>query len=446
MAELSISGASTKGVEDEDGDFEPTADMLVHDFDDEQTMEEEEMLQGETNFSAEIDNLTREGEMPLHELLKMYGYGAADSADSEDEGPEEQDVSENDQSSSAHGKTNKEDREDEDQRSSSEESPDHSRTHGTTQLLCSEPRSYFDADADESEDEDYIPSEEWKKEVKVGPMYQAETPTELCKYNDNEKVYENEDQLLWNPELLPENEVVEFLAEASKRVGEQTGADAVPEMPLIKDNEEALYELIKCNFNKEEALKRLKLNPKPVKDQLPVWTEEERHEFEQGDEVYGNDFNSAQADKIKLWRRKPDLHPGVTDSMLAETENTEVSRAATAPTGASNCSNRQDSMLAETENTEVSRAATAPTGASNCSNRQLDSEASSTTHNGAASRSVDPTSSCGSDHTQVHSSPDPNISSSNTDTVRRQREDEEDSERPVKKPKTEVEFLTAAAV
>lgn len=47
------------GVQDEDRDFEPTADMLVHDFDDEQTMEEEEMLQGETNFSAEIDDLTR---------------------------------------------------------------------------------------------------------------------------------------------------------------------------------------------------------------------------------------------------------------------------------------------------------------------------------------------------------------------------------------------------
>lgn len=426
MAELSISGASTKGVQDEDGDFEPTADMLVHDFDDEQTMEEEEMLEGETNFSSEIDDLTREGEMPLQELLKMYGYGAADSADSEDEGPEEQDVSENDQSSSAHGnvKTNKEDRDDEDQRLSSEESPDPSRTYGTTQLLCSEPCSYFDGDADESEDEDYVPSEEWKKEVKVGPMYQAETPTELCKYKDNEKVYENEDQLLWNPELLPENEVVEFLAEASKRVGEQTGVDAVPEMPVIKDDEEALYELIKCNFNKEEALKRLEFNPKPVKDELPVWTEEERHEFEQGDDVYGNDCNSMQAAKIKLWRRKPDLHPCVADS----TEQT----------------------LAETESTAFSRADAAPAGASNCSGRQLDSKGSRTTHNGADSRPVDLASSCGSDRstsdTQVHSSPDPNVSSSNTDTVRRQREGEEDLERPAKKPKTEVEFLTAAAV
>lgn len=54
-------------------------------------------------------------------------------------------------------------------------------------------------------------------------------------------VYENEDQLLWNPELLPENEVVEFLAEASKRVGEQAGVNAFPEMPLIKDNEEVTH-------------------------------------------------------------------------------------------------------------------------------------------------------------------------------------------------------------
>ncbi|XP_058259802.1 mesoderm induction early response protein 1a isoform X2 [Hemibagrus wyckioides] len=419
---LSINGASTKGVKDEDEEFEPSADMLVHDFDDEQTMEEEEMLQGETNFSSEIDDLTREGEMPLHELLKLYGYGAADSADSEDEGPVEQDVSVNDQSSSDHGnvKSNKEDREDEDQKSSSEESPDRGRTHSTAQLLYAGPCSYFDGDADESEDEDYVPSEEWKKEVKVGPMYQAETPTELCKYKDNEKVYENEDQLLWNPELLPEKEVVEFLAEASKRTGEQTGADPVPERPLIKDNEEALYELIKCNFDKDEALKRLEFNPKPVKDELPVWTEEERREFQQEDGACGNDFNSLQADKIKLWRRKPDLHPAVMDS-------TE-----------------------QMENTEVSRAATVPRGASNYSSHQSDSEASSTTHNGADSRSVAPTSSCVSDrttsNTQVHSSPDPDISSSNTGAAGRQREDEEDSERPVKKQKTEMEFLAAAAV
>lgn len=84
----------------------------------------------------------------------------------------------------------KEDREDKDQGSSSEESPDRSRTHSTAQLLRSETYSYIDGmsrshlissieytsgfcclnghswcvgDGDESEDEDYIPLEEWKK-------------------------------------------------------------------------------------------------------------------------------------------------------------------------------------------------------------------------------------------------------------------------------------------
>ncbi|KAM9483372.1 mesoderm induction early response protein 1a [Clarias gariepinus] len=401
MTELS-NGASTKGLQDEDRDFEPTADMMVHDFDDEQTLEEEEMQQGETNFNDEIDDLTREGEMPLHELLKMYGYGAADSADSEDE----QEVSENDQSCSSHAnvKTNK-DREDEDRRSSNEESPDHNKSHGTAQLICFEPGSSFDGDADESDDEDYIPCEEWKKEVKVGPMYQAETPTELCEYKEDEKVYENEDQLLWNPELLPEKEVVEFLAEASKRVGDQTGAPAVPEVPLIKDNEEALYELIKCNYNKEEALKKLKFHPKPVKDELPVWTEEERPEYEQEEGIYAN----TKVDKIKLWRREP--HPAVTDST-------------------------------EQMSAKFSQVATVPTSAFNRTSRQSDSEASSTTHSDADSYSVVPASSCGSD-AQAHSSPRPDSSSPNLDAVKRQREDEEDAERAVKKAK--VEFLTAAA-
>lgn len=43
----------------DDHEFDPTADMLVHDFDDERTLEEEEMMEGETNFRSEIEDLTR---------------------------------------------------------------------------------------------------------------------------------------------------------------------------------------------------------------------------------------------------------------------------------------------------------------------------------------------------------------------------------------------------
>jgi len=43
---------------------------------------------------------------------------------------------------------------------------------------------------------------------------------------------------LWNPELLPEGKVVEFLTEASRRTGEEKGVEAIPEGSHIKDNEQ----------------------------------------------------------------------------------------------------------------------------------------------------------------------------------------------------------------
>lgn len=43
----------------EDHDFDPTADMLVHDYDDERTLEEEETIEGERNFSSEIADLEK---------------------------------------------------------------------------------------------------------------------------------------------------------------------------------------------------------------------------------------------------------------------------------------------------------------------------------------------------------------------------------------------------
>lgn len=87
----------------EDHDFDPTAEMLVHDYDDEHTLEEEEMREGESNGSSEIADLEKvwksllvcifiylspcmllspfeqnfveqEGNMPLEELLALYRY------------------------------------------------------------------------------------------------------------------------------------------------------------------------------------------------------------------------------------------------------------------------------------------------------------------------------------------------------------------------------------
>ena len=55
-------------------EFEPTIEMIMNDFDDEATMEEEEAM-GEEDDEDELSALNAEGEMPLEELLKLYGGG-----------------------------------------------------------------------------------------------------------------------------------------------------------------------------------------------------------------------------------------------------------------------------------------------------------------------------------------------------------------------------------
>ncbi|XP_034743321.1 mesoderm induction early response protein 1b isoform X2 [Etheostoma cragini] len=366
MAEPSLGNSSPGGSAGSvDHDFDPSADMLVHDFDDERTLEEEEMLEASDETNAnEIEDLAREGDMPIHELLSLYGYGGGsladedeeeeeeeeeepeDEEDEEEEDEEEEDL-DNNESSQRTGELKRNEGEgvkissghrDEDQ-ATSEVRTRSVRSLGTAELIRPQKLKYFesnnDAEGESDEDEDYVPSEDWKKEIMVGSMYQAETPVGLCKYKDNEKVYENDDQLLWNPECLPEGKVVEFLTEATRRTGEEKGVDAIPEGSHIKDNEQALYELVKCDFDTEEALRRLKFNVKAAREELSVWTEEECRHFEQGLKAYGKDFHLIQANKqTRLGKRKYNLHPGVTDYMdrlLDETESATSSRAASPP-------------------------------------------------------------------------------------------------------------------
>lgn len=116
-------------------------------------------------------------------------------------------------------------------------------------------------------------------------------------------VYENEDQLLWDPSILPEGAVEEFLYRAAKRRWREVAESQLPEGEAVKDSEQvggpggggamgrgqvwlcdgdefkgnhlswamvaplpqALYELVKCNFNAEEALRRLRFNVKVIR-------------------------------------------------------------------------------------------------------------------------------------------------------------------------------------
>lgn len=421
-------------VQDEDRDFDPSADMLVHDFDDERTLEEEEKLEEETNFSTEINDLTREGEMPIEELLKLYGYSTGGSPEEEDGDVQEEDSSDN--TCSSHSKLKEEERrelsgqEDEDVQSSSDDPPSSSVSHRTAQLIYPRPSNYFEGYEEESEDDDYILSEDWKKEIMVGSMYQAETPVGLCKYKDNEKVYENDDQLLWNPELLPEEKVVEFLAEASKRSGEEVGVHTVPEGSHVKDNEQALYELFKCNFDAEEALRRLKFNVKTAKEEMSVWTEEECRGFEQGLKAYGKDFSSVQANKqTKLGKRKYSLRPGVLDYM--------------------------ERILDERESSESSGSSFPPPTTSNDSKHPSEPESDSNAQNGVGNHSYEDLL-CVRDETSQtngsamcpdlsianipsHSNPDTSSQSTQIMEITVKQEEDERSERPLKRLRTDTD-------
>ncbi|XP_045440443.1 mesoderm induction early response protein 1 isoform X4 [Pipistrellus kuhlii] len=337
-AHESTGGSATS----DDHEFDPSADMLVHDFDDERTLEEEEMMEGETNFSSEIEDLARESDMPIHELLSLYGYDGTSRLPEEDEEEEE-----------------------EEEEGEDDEDADNDDNSG-----CSgENKEENIKDSSGQEDETQSSNDDPSQSVASQDAQEIIRPRR-CKYFDT--IYENDDQLLWDPEYLPEDRVIIFLKDASRRTGDEKGVEAIPEGSHIKDNEQALYELVKCNFDTEEALRRLRFNVKAAREELSVWTEEECRNFEQGLKAYGKDFHLIQANKVRtrsvgecvafyyMWKKserydffaqqtrfgkkKYNLHPGVTDYMdrlLDESESAASSRAPSPPPTASNSSNSQ---------------------------------------------------------------------------------------------------------
>nr|XP_046208593.1 mesoderm induction early response protein 2-like [Oncorhynchus gorbuscha] len=155
-----------------------------------------------------------------------------------------------------------------------------------------------DVSDDDDDDNTSIPSNDERKDIMVGSMYQAKIPP-LSPYSYQERVYENEDQLLWTPDMLPGQAVKEFLLSAQRRGGQDGAVDTLINGDIIKDNEQALYELVKCSFNAEEALRRMRFNVKVFSEELCAWSEEECRNFEHGYRVHGKNFHLIQANKVR---------------------------------------------------------------------------------------------------------------------------------------------------
>uniref|UniRef100_A0A182LU67 Mesoderm induction early response protein 1 n=1 Tax=Anopheles culicifacies TaxID=139723 RepID=A0A182LU67_9DIPT len=239
-----------------------------------------------------------------------------------------------------------------------------------------EPINDSQALSEDEEDGDYIPDEEVKKTIMVGSDFQAVIPEGLCRYDDA-LPYENEDKLLWNPTILNEQEIEEYLVKITGPAGglgtggggttgsgggQQKGAtgsagtatsdptsNSVYAIPLgnhLRDDEQSLYLLQQCGHNVDEALRRKRIsnNAVPVPEQqMSIWSEEECRNFENGLRVHGKDFHMIQQTKVRtrsvgelvqfyyLWKKterhdlfaskarlekkKYNLHPGLTDHM-----------------------------------------------------------------------------------------------------------------------------------
>ncbi|XP_044741773.1 mesoderm induction early response protein 1 isoform X2 [Chrysoperla carnea] len=353
--------------------FDPSVDMMVDDYDDERTLEEEEALAaGEAQDPhAELSNLQREGDMPLSELLKLYGLDGSPQTVSGGTGTEVENGSNcdiNDPSmnmeqlnnerltgsvgtdTSSGGATDIETIDSD--RQSIRDKPHLKPQSALCQLyepLSDTPetvsRTHSEVDIEEEEDDyDYSPDEdEWKKKtIMVGSDYQAAIPEGLCCYDDV-LPYENDDKLLWDPTPLTPKQVEEYLKQVRAKKKRGPGVYALPVGKHLKDDEQALFLLLQCGHNIDEALRRRRINAITSAETMSLWSEEECRNFENGLRSYGKDFHLIQQNKVRtrsvgelvqfyyLWKKterhdvfanktrlekkKYTLHPGITDFM-----------------------------------------------------------------------------------------------------------------------------------
>ena len=188
----------------------------------------------------------------------------------------------------------------------------------------------------------------------VGSEFQAQIPEGMCRYDDA-LPYENDDKLLWDPSKLCENEIEDYLLKSYTTVGGNNnllpgGANSTNMQNIssssgssggggqqhaahlnaggkhLKDDEQvcqrnikaenprnktnpdlfcqfqALYLLLQCGQNIEEALRRRRINSsissQTTTDGMSLWSEEECRNFENGLRTFGKDFHSIQKSKV----------------------------------------------------------------------------------------------------------------------------------------------------
>ncbi|KAL5289409.1 MIER3 family protein [Megaselia abdita] len=353
-----------KPSEESDGEFEPSVEMMVHDFDDEITIEEEEKraLEDDESFQHEVESLQKESEMPLEELMKMYSTPETSKVKKKKSKVESalqrsKKARKRAAAASSQG-ANLQTRENEpivpvsSTTQDIPEAPEPQTEEEEEDLSLLATIAVEEDVEDEEDDGDYSPEDETvdtqdpddedTKKVKIGFDYQANIPDGLCKYDDV-LPYNNEDKLVWCPFAIDDRSIETYLdnyreidkiqqqqlenekKEKEKRMkdgGESpsddknlptsTTEDILETVQLtydsskhqhlrsstaqnLRDDEQALFLLLQCGFNFEEALRRKKVNNGiccsfPFSSPMSSWSEEECRSFENGMRLNGKNF------------------------------------------------------------------------------------------------------------------------------------------------------------
>merc|ERR1719500_368375 len=291
-------------------EFEPTVDMIMNEFDDERTIDEEETMTQEDE-AEELNALKDEQDMPIEELLKMYGYNKDAAKDPEEAGPSEAGAAEEAEVDAEDDEEEEEDGDDE-EKTEVEKVADEEKEEKGEELVTqgekrgpgspppakksrSELAKFYEAtvegrslrssagvgqeeeeeesgDEEEEGEKDTFPS--WKKTIMIGPSYQASVPSGTTNYDDSPP-YENEDKQLWDPTRLAEEVSREYLAKAAETLPGSTpcGVNGIPVGKHVRDDEQALLLLLQCGYSVEEALRRKRMNAVPPADTMSLWSE-----------------------------------------------------------------------------------------------------------------------------------------------------------------------------
>ncbi|KAH7638458.1 mesoderm induction early response protein 1-like protein [Dermatophagoides farinae] len=351
---------------DSDQDFDPTAEMLVNDFDDEHTLDEEEALcddfdddDDDLSNKDEIEKLNQEKDIPIEELLRMYGYDKPATTAATTTTSDNNNNNNNDQSTSDSSNSNN---------LNSQTMATASSSTATANTAVNNINQLLSDSSDDDSDEDFsVNEDEWRRTIQVGSDFQAVIPEGLKHYDDSIIVghhHHNNNLLLWKP-ILSQLNLDDYLIEYAKLSlsNDEDSSSSLNDFELptgkhFKDDEQALFTLFQCKYDWKKALNLHENDdePKaPISEPMTPWTEEECRAFESGLRVLGKDFYQIKhsriptrsvgevvsfyylwkkterhdifANKFRIEKKKYSLHPGTTDYMdrfLDEQENVSI--------------------------------------------------------------------------------------------------------------------------